>query len=256
MGDFATRKSDGKIVKIGVLGDMYYCRWEQVKDLEDIDYSIEDCFWRIPLPSEDGTQPGDYEYDGLLKGGVVPYDLRLATDNFDDGLRDDFLSSDSDMVMRNEASGMELVVPCYHDLKTPCVGDTGMVFRYRPKKDVLHLAFLKNTEKELRVGVKCAACGNLWSFTFREIEPYIVSMDMKLRLFEQCVEYWRERNKGICPYSITFISEVEKIEIYDLYGEGEWLIERNGKTFLKDTFDECLITFKSIVDNLRRKTRV
>lgn len=66
MGEYAKRKADGTDIKIGTCKSMYYCRYDQRKEVE-YPYNSDNFYWRIPTPDEDGTLPGDYDFSLLQK---------------------------------------------------------------------------------------------------------------------------------------------------------------------------------------------
>lgn len=251
MGDYATRLCDGEHIKVGSCGAMYYCRYEQINEIEmDGHYNLDGCTWRIPLPSEDGIKPGDYEYGGLLRDGwCVPYDLRLKTDEFDDETKNGLLKNVGIVQTAIKTLGLVLNVPCHHGLKLPEVGDRGVKAFWNGKNEVLHLCFLKNDEKELLVGFRCSACNSMWTCPFNEIEPYIVSLEMKLRLFRQCTEYWINHHQGVehCPYRITEkYRENRLVTMFQPNGNiDNWVVDENGDIATVGGFEHCLEWFRN-----------
>ena len=203
MGDYATRKSDGKRIKIGTCGAMYYCRWEQANEITDCDFSKEKCAWRIPLPSEDGIKPGDFKFGGLMmKDGYIPYDLMLHCDKFSEEMKECFASNTGIAQTKVEELGMLINATCHHGIRLP-QGTKELKACWSGKRDALYLCFLQNDDNELLVGISCAACGKKWAASFYEIEPYIRSLEMKMRLFHQCAEYWYEHNTEPCLYEVN-----------------------------------------------------
>ena len=246
MGEYAKRKHDGESVKIGTCESLYYLRWQ---DRDKVIYPFNEkktfWFWRIPTPDEDKVLPG--EYDDLLNhtqyGTYVPCRLRLKP--FPKELAESIAQQTKGIVqLKSDKLGMLVNAPCYHGLKLPTNTDE-IAFFWNGKNDPLHLKFLKNDTKELRIGVECMACGHMMSFPFNEIEPYIDSLWMKLRLLHQCTEYWYARNETPCPYSVTTKShEGEPMEIYNIVG--------GTKDWHLDIKDECLIsgTWEQVRDML------
>jgi hypothetical protein len=65
MGEYAKRKSDNEIVKIGTENSMYYLRYEDrdqmTKEPGSLDFATTlNLFWRLPFPDEDDIKPGEY----------------------------------------------------------------------------------------------------------------------------------------------------------------------------------------------------
>lgn len=69
MGEYAKRRCDGAVIKIGTCEDMYYLRASQVDDVQGIANSVNpsdpvvrhELRFRFPWPDEDGTLPGEYD---------------------------------------------------------------------------------------------------------------------------------------------------------------------------------------------------
>jgi len=212
MGEYATRLRDGAEIKIGTCNSMYYCRYDQLNQI-NYGYNTDNLLWRIPAIEEDNVEVGEFVFGGLYKDGFPLHSLRLW-----DIPKDSELMGLADNVgtfqLHSEKLGMLLNVPCHHGLKLP--EDTGSIKAFfNGHRNPLHLCFLKNTDKELRVGIKCAACGEMWSLSFDEIEPYMVSEEMKLRLLEMCSEYYFEHTGECAKYSVTEKNERDRsVSIY------------------------------------------
>lgn len=201
---------------------------------KDCDFRKEKCAWRIPLPSEDGTDVGDYMYGGLLKGGYIPYDLILYCDKFSDDMVECFATTPGIAQTTVEKLGMLINVKCHHGMKLP-QGTEELSAGWNGKRDSLHLCFLQNDDKELLVGIRCAACDKKWTTPFNEIEPYIRSLEMKMRLFKQCSEYWWKHNTEPCPYEVNGIHNGKSLKmvcmaegIYDVLLDNRCVSEQSS----------------------------
>lgn len=244
MGEYAKRIKDGANVKIGTCEALYYLRWEQ---RNEVVYNFTpqgkhiEWLWRIPSMLEDGILPGDFEYGGLLqKGEYIPYCLSLKP--FDKETSDALAQTVGLVQQRVEKLGMLINMPCYHGLKLPEA--EGFGFFWNGKREAIHLCYLINKEHELEVGIKCNACGKMWSAPFPELQPFIKSLWMRLRLLHQCSEYWDEHNKTTCPYSLTDKDYAGRpMKIY--YNEGEWHVEVKGLTFSEGNWDKARDAFIS-----------
>ena len=93
-------------------------------------------------------------------------------------------------------------VKCYHGLKLN-ESTEEVSFGWNGKRDSLALSYLKETGTELRVCVTCIACGQMWSYSFDEIEAAIINPIMKERIRTLCSEY-KAQLKGA---EVTVISE-------------------------------------------------
>ena len=200
MGEYAIRKKDRQEIKIGSCESMYYCRYEQLNEIE-YPHPTENCIWRIPVPSEDGYEPGNFPYGYKTAHGYIMCQLLLDEDNIP---CKDTIAQDEGLVQaRVEDLGLIINVTCNHGLRLPESTPSAKFF-WNGKRNPLYLSGLKNTEKELKVVISCSACGSAWSCSFNEIEPAIIDMEMKLRLLHQCSEYYLLHNDGYsAPYRVT-----------------------------------------------------
>lgn len=246
MGDYARRISDGQRIKVGTCGAMYYCRWEQANEITDCDFSKSKCAWRIPLPSEDGIKPGEFDSGLLMKDGSIPYDLMLYCDNFSDEMQEGFASSTGIAQAYVEKLGMLINITCHHGIKLP-QGTKELSAHWNGKRDALYLCFLENDDKELLVGIGCSACGSRWTAPFNEIEPFIRSIDMKMRLFKQCTEYWYEHNTEPCPYEVKGKSKRgRELKLVGL-AKGVYDVSTNGNPFPCINFEDCSRIFLGLM---------
>lgn len=184
MGEYATRICDKQEVKIGTCNEMWNIRLDQIAEVE-YKYQTDDMLWRIPMPDEDGTKPGDYPV-GLIQGNIVPWQLSLDLDNIE---KYPLIESSGMFQIWDMRMGLTVNVKCYHGLKLP-ESTASAQFFWNGKSDVLHLAFLNNSFNELLICVQCRMCRKVWSYSWNEIGHLIKSVWMRLRLFHQCNEYW------------------------------------------------------------------
>lgn len=233
MGEYAKRKIDGVEVKIGTCEQMYYLRYEQRNEVE-YDFGNYEFNWRIPTPTEDNIPAGEFKYGMLSEGKYVPYELRLIS-NIPDNISNDIKQYSGKMQLRDERSGLQVVIPCYHGLALPKNTDD-VSYSWNGKSDCLYLDFLRNSERELLVGTSCKCCGKKLVWSFSEIEPLISSLWMKLRLLHQCTDYWHEHNDVPCKYGV--IDRNRQMEIYNLFGN-KWNISINDEIIKEGTWEEC-----------------
>lgn len=207
MGEYAIRKKDRQEIKIGTCENMAYIRFDQLGQVE-YKYGWLNCFFRIPLPSEDGIEPGDYNWSLLNKNGYIPCDLMVNEDEMSDELKADLSESTGtiQMTQNYRSYGLLVNVKCHHGFKLPEASADFKPF-WNGKAHHLMFSFLKPTEKELRVGLSCAACGQMWSLDFEESAPLFHSLWLKLRVFHQCSEYYLKRNGDTPDYSVTYKDE-------------------------------------------------
>ena len=192
MGEYAIRKKDRAEIKIGSCESMYYCRYEQLDEIE-YKHSTENCLWRIPVPCEDGIEPGDFNYQLKTERGDTYCQLRLDPLKIPD--REELAKCTGITQVRVEALGLLVNVECRHGIELPESTKSAKFF-WNGKREPLHLYALKNTKKHLLVVYKCDACGTCWSCEFSEIEPAIEDIEMKLRIYHQVCEYFIKHNEG------------------------------------------------------------
>ena len=204
MGEYAKRKIDGVDVKIGTCKSMYYCRYEQRKEVV-YPYDTDNFYWRIPTPDEDGTLPGDYNYSLLREDGHIPWKLRLDTSKFSEEDKSDMKQSGT-IQLEEPRMGLLVNIRCPHGLPMEQfkINKEGTVISmgYNGHQDTLYLKGLKNEPSELKVLVECSACRDMWSFSFNEIEPLIESIWMRLRLLRQISDYHYQRSEGKAEFSV------------------------------------------------------
>lgn len=249
MGEYAKRLKDGEDVKIGTCECMYYCRYEQLHEI-DYGYNTDNLLWRIPTPDEDGIDPGDFEFGGLYHDKrFVRYHVSLK-ESYDDFKE---LADNAGIVqLYSDKIGLLINVPCHHGIKLPDIN--GAKCFWNGKINPLHLAYIKNTDKELLVGVRCMACGKMWSIPLGEIMPSINSLWMKLRLLHQCTDYWHKHNIGEpCTYSVTVKNKGGRMmEIYNTSGDVfGWVVSANDNIIKQGTWEECRNEFIERLDDGR-----
>ena len=166
MGEYAKRKSDLKVVKIGTCKSMYYLRYEDRGKLISLDNSIDlskewnGVFWRLPIPEEDDIKPGDYEsnevsleFDKKYEFYSINYHCRLYNNDFFNDLADE--PKYKQLIYKE--LGMLVYIDCYHGVKLNDA--TGEVrFGWNGKTFPLALNSIKNTEKEMRIVICCTGC--------------------------------------------------------------------------------------------------
>jgi len=182
MGEYA--KFNGTRIKIGMCESMYYLRYEDRKKVIPESGSInprieKDCFWRLPYPDEDHLHPGQYHvYNrgfGLHKKDKEGYWINFSNP--------ETIQYPGTIQLKHENSGLLVNMPCYHGERLPNPPPEGKVF-WNGKGWSFELAFIKNTDEGVFPIVRCRHCGQMWSYGWKEILPYIQDPKLKDR-FEQ-----------------------------------------------------------------------
>ena len=240
MGEYATRIKDGAEIKIGTCESLYYLRYDQRNQVRyNFGLGSDKWYWRIPMPSEDDRQAGDFEPSLLTKEGYIPAFLRINEDS-NNPLLQAFGESEGKMQTRVEQLGMLVNIPCYHGIKLP-ESANGVKFFWNGKRNPLYLAFLANYPSEMRVGFRCSACGAMFSAPFNEALPLIKSLWMRLRLLRVCAEYWQERNEEPCTYSVSY----KGYELYSL-SSGVWHLAYGDEILVSGDWQTCRNKFLSL----------
>ena len=204
MGEYATRKIDGKKFKIGTCEDMFNCRYDQISEVI-YPYMSDNLYWRIPTPDEDGTLPGDYNNSLLRDSGYIPWKLMIDTSKFsNDDIAD--MQQTGTIQLKEPRMGLLVDIRCPHGLPMEQVKinkeSTVISIGYNGRQDTLYLKGLKNEPSELKVLVECSACRHMWSFRFNDIEPMIESIWMRLRLLRQISDYHYQRSEERGEFSV------------------------------------------------------
>lgn len=250
MGEYAKRIADGEEIKIGTCESMYYIRHEDRFKAEEIRNSLnpqteKNLFWRIPLFSEDGIEPGDYDNYDVKDSKDSRYELRLIEDERFLKLQNDNRTSQA----RIDESGLVMNVKCYHGLKLNESNDD-VKFFFNGKTFPLHLNSLKNAKNELRICIRCYGCGQLWSFPFNEIWDVIGNENMMFRLFEQCVQYWEEHNETPCTYEVAKTNSNDDYIQLHKSNNGFWMVFKNGIALKsidkKSAFKDAVTVYKRL----------
>lgn len=252
MSEMATRLSDGQSVKIGTCESMYYCRWDQRNEVDYPDMTT-GLHWRLPLPDEDGIKPGDFEdyrilkYDERTRMSWIPWDARLNVLAIPDEDKKGLAECTGIVQTTVDALGLLVNVTCHHGLALNESVDGSVKFFWNGKRDALYFDGVWNKEKELRVGMACAACGESWSMPYQEAEPLFCSLRMKLRLLHECSDYWHEHNEGECPY--TAFSEDKRHRILKMrsLAKGCYAVYADGAEVCAGTWDQALHNFVSLL---------
>ena len=227
MGEYAKRKIDGVDVKIGTCKSMYYCRYEQRKEVV-YPYDTDNFYWRIPTPDEDGTLPSDYNYSLLREDDHIPWKLRLDTSKFSEEDKSDMKQSGT-IQLKEPRMGLLVNIRCPHGLpmeQFKINKGTVISMGYNGHQDTLYLKGLKNEPSELKVLVECSCCCQMWSFCFNDIEPLIESIWMRLRLLRQISDYHYQRSEEKGEFSVKVNVGKDSCATICSIGKGRYLVKK------------------------------
>lgn len=241
MGEYAKRKIDVVDIKIGICKSMYYCRYDQRKEVE-YPYNSDNFYWRIPTPDEDGTLPGDYDFSLLIKDGYIPWKLIIDSSKFSEedkaGLR-----QSGTIQLKEPKMGLLVNIHCPHGLPMeqfkPNLNEIVYSMGYNGHQDTLYLKGLKNEPTELKVLVECSCCGQMWSFSFGDIEPLIKSLWLKLRLLHQISDYHYQYSEE--PYAVAVSSKqyCGKKVFISQPKKGWWTVKSDDVVVSSGDWEKC-----------------
>lgn len=252
MGEYAKRKADGTDIEIGTCKSMYYCRYDQRKEVE-YPYNSDNFYWRIPTPDEDGIKPGDFNYSLLFEDGRIPWRLMIDTTKFsEEDVRG--LQKQGTVQLKEPHMGLLVNIRCPHGflMEQFKPNKDGIVYSmgYNGHRDTLYLKGLKNEPTELKVLVECSCCGQMWSFSFGDIEPLIKSLWLKLRLLHQISDYHYQHNEE--PYTVTVSSKQycgKKVSISQPK-KGWWIVKSDDVVVSSGDWKKCKNYFISTLPYL------
>ena len=188
MGEYAIRKSDNKSIKIGTCEDMYYLRYEDRDKVTCEEGSDFGCRWRLPLPSEDHMEPGEYHpYCHGDGSGTVPLGRAYAVgDNGEDEItyfepNPEVVDHPGSMQLHHK-SGLLINVKCFHGLKLPEAGGDITRTGWNGHANHWELRCLRETKEGLLPVVACRYCGHMYRETWAAVLPFITDKELHRRL--------------------------------------------------------------------------
>ena len=118
----------------------------------------------------------------------------------------------------------------------------------------LRIAYVKNTENEMRIAVECVACGKRWTFSYNDVERFINDHKMRFRLLKLCQEYWWEVHDDH-QYSgykmVDVVRKDGKTKTIILSTDPEtqdWFVTCNDVLKCNGDFDECMHVFLAVLN--------
>jgi hypothetical protein len=175
MSEYATRHFDHKIVRVGTCEIMNGLRFEQQDEVfrSSIDFdSVPNLFWRLPVPEEDGTRPGNYS-------DIEPAVRLVGTKGV---FGDPGFADRPGTIQIKHNSGLLLSIQCYHGYKLPN-GSSDIRTSWNGKHQFFELVYIKSTEDySLHPVFRCGHCKKKWSCDWEDILPYIADKTLKRRL--------------------------------------------------------------------------
>lgn len=165
MGEYGIRRKDGKHVKIGSCEEMFNLRYEDRFEILKVKNSLDpktckNLFWRLPIPAEDGTLPGEYD----IKFDLAPF-VHLPG------------------YVPEDAAEMRAASERYHKPHC-CHGSTAeYALAYSEDKLFFNLIGIKNDDtKGMRALIRCRHCGELWTCDIIEVAEFIEDPELKRRM--------------------------------------------------------------------------
>jgi len=177
MGEYGVRKKDGLRIKIGTCESNYYVRYEDKGKVEPDHGSGFGYFWRLPLPDEDGIEPGDYQ-SHVATVRLWKKEQMLGTDGkvlreWTVDFSDHETMENPGIVQLKHECGLMINAPCYHGEMLPGMGDSKCKAFWNGKSWFYELRFLRETSKGIFPVVHCRVCGHMWRYDWKDILPYL-----------------------------------------------------------------------------------
>jgi hypothetical protein len=179
MGEYAIRKSDQAEIKIGTCESMYYLRWEDI-DKVQINYNLREpgLWFRLPLPKEDGIEPGSYDgHRALVR--LMPYP---DPDNERQTIAFSLEDPTPGRFQMHHPSGLLLGVPCYHGAHLPDVAVGWSACWNGKDPHPWELLMVKNTEEGLLPIVSCRHCRDTYRTSWANVLPHVLDPVLRERL--------------------------------------------------------------------------
>lgn len=173
MGEYATRKSDGKQIKIGTCNAMYYLRPDQIEEVI-CDYNLKQggISFRLPFPDEKDVMPGDFR--------EFKRSVRLHREGRDFRIQNDGKPLSPGRIQLWHESGLIMSVDCFHGEKLP-EDAPGVSFGWNGKTHSAVLTRVKSVLVASEEGerlrffplVGCRHCGCEWVCEWDEVWDFI-----------------------------------------------------------------------------------
>jgi hypothetical protein len=185
MAEITRNRKTGERVKIGTCEMMYYIRHDQRNDVDyDFDFN---CFFRLHKESEKEIEAGYFEDMG--EGMLIYNDEEFFTEEQVETLK-------AGVEMVSNGYGVEINLPCYHNLKLPEI--EGLKIRFNGKRPLFELKYLlwKQESDKLFFTIECRSCGKKYICDTEEAKIFSVEDKNKSDL-QKMIEYVEEHNESL-----------------------------------------------------------
>lgn len=184
MGEYATRRSDRKRIKIGTCEAMYHLRHEDIdKVIPDGGYSLHQSglWFRLPLPKEDGIEPGGYD-DYEVPVPLLPYTDPDTSERISFAMPEGVGEHPGNLQLHHP-SGLLVNASCTHGLRLP-EGTDELRAHWNGKTSIWwELYMLKDQKNEgLLPLVRCAFCRETFRTDWARVLPHIADEVLRDRL--------------------------------------------------------------------------
>ena len=187
MGEYAIRKSDRTEIYLGVCQSMHTLRWEDRNSVDPRRNSLNpsctpNLWWRLPVPEEDHTLPGDYPTDWAC--------VTLADYSDDTGERIEYAPSGDPgagvLHVHHREAGILVTMPCHHGGMLPDMGKSRALFSGKPPL-WYELCGVKNHKGPdgtiaLLPLVRCRICGHMFRDCWAGVLPHLIDGTLRERL--------------------------------------------------------------------------
>ena len=162
MGEYAKRKSDEQMVKIGTWPNMYYLRHDQKNKVEyDILNKGKRVYYRLIFKDEIANQPGNFDqYDRSIR---IQDSKKFFTEEQIEEMKPGVVQ------INDNNKNIMLLLPCYHGLKEN--DDIGnVVIQKKPSEPFALQMILEKEDGKLTFEIMCLQCRTSFILDEEEIQ--------------------------------------------------------------------------------------
>lgn len=150
----------------------------------------------------------------------------------------------------------QITLPCYH-LLTQYKMEVSLSSYWKEYVSPVYMKSLINDKEELKITLACGLCGEyIECFSFQDVEPFILSQEVKCRLYLACTSYWEEKHPGKqAPYRITKTTDTNLQVTHTLFRWENYMRDQYAvktETFDGDGQTNYFCNFKDAIDYFER----
>ena len=180
MGEYANRKRDSEVIKIGTCSSMYYCTPRQ---RHEVNYNWSwlrnnACYWRLPLIGK-AKEAGDGDFEDWKTDRrtvineekfweIVKRDLSI----------NEMLEKTKGLIQLKHDNGYLLNLSCYHNYKLPEIkGDENVQIFWNGKRDAMRIRSIYTKGSEVYICISCKYCEKDFIVDLEELKELLTFTD-------------------------------------------------------------------------------